>query len=267
MIVNEKNGLRYYQFESFCEAGITHGFFTRLGGVSPKPFDSLNMATTVGDTAENVLENLKRMFDVFGLDLSSRYDGWQYHCKTVIAADVPRSASVRYPLRADGLMTDRPEVTLVQRFADCCPIIFYDPVGKAVAVCHAGWPGTVDNIGAITLKNMRKLYGTDPKDVLAGIGPSIGPDHFEVKEDVAGKFRQAFGSRYDEICDLSENRIRLNLWKANEMLLREQGVQKIEIAEICTVCHKDEWFSHRGDHGKSGRYGMLITLQKVKGIE
>lgn len=260
MIVNEKNGLKYYQFESFCEMGITHGFFTRLGGVSPEPFDSLNMATTVGDTSENVLENLKRMFDVFGLNLRTRYDGWQYHSRTVIAAEVPRSPSVRYPLRADGLITNRPEVTLVQRFADCVPVIFYDPVFKAVGICHAGWRGTVDNICSLTLKNMQKLYGSDPKNVLAGIGPSIGPCHFEVKEDVAGPFRQAFGNRFEEICDLRSGRIYLDLWKANRILLEEQGVRKIETAEICTVCHRDEWFSHRGDHGKSGRYGVLITL-------
>ena len=183
MIVNEKNSLRYYQFESFCEMGITHGFFTRLGGVSPEPFASLNMATTVGDTAENVIENLTRMFGVFGLDLKTRYDGWQCHSKTVIAADVPRDMNQTRPLRADGLMTSNPNITLVQRFGDCVPVILYDPVCKVVAVYHAGWKGTVDNICAETILNMRRVYGTDPKDLIAGIGPSIGPDHFEVKDD------------------------------------------------------------------------------------
>ncbi len=263
MIIQEKNGLKYYQFESFCELGIKHGFFTRLGGVSPEPFSSLNMATTSGDSAENVIENLTRMFGVFGLDLKTRYDGWQCHSRTVIAADVPRNMSCR-PLRADGLMTSNPEVTLVQRFGDCVPVIFYDPVQHVVAVCHAGWRGTVDNICAVTIRNLRRLYGTDPKDLLAGIGPSIGPDHFEVKEDVAGPFSRAFGRHYAEIGDYSENRIRIDLWKANRILLEEQGVKKIETAEICTVCHKDEWFSHRGDHGKTGRFGVLITLAGCK---
>ena len=114
----------------------------------------------------------------------------------------------------------------------------------------------------LILKNMKKLYGTDTKDVLAGIGPSIGPCHFEVHEDVAGPFRKAFGTRYNEIGDLRSGRIYLNLWKANRILLEEQGVRKIETAEICTVCHKDEWFSHRGDQGKSGRYGVLIRVNE-----
>ena len=116
MIVCEKNGLKYYQFESFCELGIKHGFFTRLGGVSPQPFDSLNMATTVGDTAENVIENLTRMFGVFGLDLKTRYDGWQRHSRTVIATDVPRNMVHSRPLQADGLMTSKiyPEFLLIR---------------------------------------------------------------------------------------------------------------------------------------------------------
>lgn len=260
MIVREKNGLRYYQFESFCEMGIKHGFFTRLGGVSPEPFASLNMATTGGDSAENVIENLTRMFSVFGLDLKTRYDGWQHHGTTVIATDVPRDMDQERPLRADGLMTANPQVTLVQRFGDCVPVILHDPVCKVVAVYHSGWPGTVANICAVMIRRLRKLYGTDPKDLIAGIGPSIGPDHFEVKEDVAGQFRKAFGERYQDICDTSENRIRIDLWKANKIQLEEQGVRKIETAEICTVCRKDEWFSHRGDHGKTGRFGVLITM-------
>ena len=260
MIVHETNGLKYYQFESFCAMGIIHGFFTRLGGVSPKPMDSLNMATTVGDSAENVIENLTRMFGVFGLDLKTRYDGWQCHSRTVIAAEVPRDMRTVRPLRADGLITSNPEVTLVQRFGDCVPVLLYDPVKRVAGTYHAGWRGTVDNICEAVITDMRKLYGTNPKNLIAGIGPSIGPDHFEVKEDVAGPFRKTFGDRYAEIADLSENRIRIDLWKANRILLENMGVRKIETAGICTVCHKDEWFSHRGDRGKTGRFGVLITL-------
>ncbi len=259
MIAHEFKQLKYYQFESFCEMGVRHGIFTRLGGVSPAPFDSLNTATTGGDTRENVTENVGRMFQALGLDISTRYDGWQRHTKNVLAADAPRDMSLP-PVEADGLVTVNPNVTLLERFGDCVPVMLYDPVVKAAAVCHAGWPGTVDNICAITVEKMKSLYGCDPKNMIAGIGPSIGPDHFEVKEDVASLFRKAFGKRYEEICDLSEDRIRLDLWKANRIRLEDAGIRKIETAGICTVCHKDEWFSHRGDHGKTGRFGALITL-------
>lgn len=259
MIAHEYKNLKYYQFESFCELGIRHGFFTRLGGVSPAPFDSLNTSTTGGDSRENVTENVARMFEALGLDIRTRYDGWQRHTKNVLFVDAPRDMSCP-PLEADGLVTSNPNVTLLERFGDCVPVMLYDPVVKAVAICHAGWPGTLDNICAITLDKMKKNCGSDPKNVVAGIGPSIGPDHFEVKEDVASRFRTVFGKRYEEICDLSDGRIRLDLWKANRMRLEAEGVKKIETAGICTVCRKDEWFSHRGDHGKSGRFGALITL-------
>lgn len=261
MIVKELNGLRYYQFSSFEQYGIKHGFFTRRGGVSPEPFASLNTATTGGDTDENVIENLTRMFGVFGLDLSTRYDAWQCHSKTVLTVTKPRNVkTLPIPLKADGLITNQPAVTLVQRFGDCAPVILYDPVHKAVGIYHAGWRGTVDNIGSITIRRMQEEYGTEPKDLLAGIGPCIGPDHFEVQEDCAGCFRKAFGNRSHEIILENEGKIHIDLWKANRILLEEIGVQSIETAEICTVCHRDEWFSHRGDHGKTGRFGVLITL-------
>lgn len=259
MIEKHCNGLKYYQFESFNALGIKHGFFTRLGGVSPEPWNTLNMATTSGDSAENVLENLRRMFGVFGLDLLTRYDGWQCHSTTVICADKPRDLSCK-PLPADGLLTDRPEVTLVQRFGDCVPVILYDPVRKVVGAYHAGWHGTVDDMCSYTIRTMQERYGTDPADLFAGIGPSIGPDHFVVQEDVASQFRAAFGDRYAEISDPREDGIYIDLWKSNRMRLEDMGVKQIETAEICTVCYKDEWFSHRGDHGKSGRFGVLITL-------
>lgn len=259
MFSKEFNGLKYYCFESFTEAGIKHGFFTRLGGVSPEPWKSLNTATTRGDSAENVVANLKLMFGALGLDYLSRYDGHQCHSTTVICADKPRDLKDS-PLPADGLLTDKPEVTLLQRFGDCVPVLLYDPVQKVVGVYHAGWPGTVDNMCAYTIRAMMERYGSNPADLLAGIGPSIGPDHFVVQEDVASKFRETFGDRFAEISDSREDGIYIDLWRANQMRLEDMGVKQIETAEICTVCHKDEWFSHRGDHGATGRFGVLITL-------
>lgn len=259
MITIEKNGLKYYQFQRFNDFGIKHGFFTRLGGISPEPFDSLNMATTVGDTNENVLENLRRMFDVFGLDLATRYDGWQVHSATTICTDIPRNLRAR-TIRTDGLVTDKPEVTLVMRFGDCVPVIAYDPVQKTCAVYHAGWPGTAAQIGRNVIRNMMDIYGCDPKNIIAGIGPSIGPDHFIVKRDVQEKFEKTFPEEADRIISVENGLIHIDLWKANQITLEKMGVNQIESAEICTVCNKHEWFSHRGDHGRTGRFGALITL-------
>lgn len=259
-----RDGLKYIQFESMCGLGLRHGFFTRHGGVSPKPFDSLNMATTVGDRNENVLENLKRMFSVFGLDLATRYDGWQVHSGTVTCVTAPRDPRAR-SLRTDALVTDRPDVTLVMRFGDCVPVILVDPVRRVAAVYHAGWPGTVKKIGANVVRVMEKVYGCDPCNVIAGIGPSIGPDRFEVKEDVAGQLRAAFPDERGKIERRdAQGRIFFDLWMANRLTLEGCGVERIDVAGICTVQNRGDWFSHRGDAGKTGRFGVLVSLDGMK---
>ena len=258
-LVKESNGLRYYQFEEFAKLGVKHGFFTRLGGVSPVPFHSLNMATTVGDSNENVLENLNRMFQVFNLDLATRYDGWQVHSSTTICVKSSRDVRTR-TIRGDALLTDNPEVTLVMRFGDCVPVILIDPIFRVAGIYHAGWKGTVKKIGKNVVENMVKVYGCDPQNMIAGIGPSIGPDHFVVQQDVSDQFIKAFPKDLDKIQIRAGDEVRYNLWEANELTLSNAGVKTIKRMDICTVCHKDEWFSHRGDHGKTGRFGVLISM-------
>ncbi len=259
MICNEKNGLKYYTFRSFENEGIKHGFFTRQGGISPKPFESLNMATTGGDSAANVLENLRRMFSVFDLNLYSRYDGWQVHGDTIICTDKPRNLNSR-SLKADGLISNNVNVTLVMRFGDCVPVLLFDKVTKTIGIYHAGWPGTIKKIGARMVEKMQLLYGTDPGNIIAGIGPSIGPDHFEVKSDVLIPFEKKFSEWKNEIIQMKEEKYYIDLWKTNRLILESVGVKQIEVAEICTYCHSDEWFSNRAEKGNTGRFGVLISL-------
>lgn len=262
--IQEKNGLKYVQFDRLNALGLAHGFFSRHGGVSPKPFDSLNMATTVGDTAENVLENLRRMFAIFDLHLATRYDGWQVHSGTVTCVSKPRAPYAR-ALRTDALVTDSPDVTLVMRFGDCVPVMVVDPVKRVIAAYHAGWPGTVKKIGKNVIRTMTAIYGSDPEDLVAAIGPSIGPCHFEVQEDVASQLRTAYADEADLIERRdSEGRIFFDLWEANRITLEKCGVGTVDIAKVCTVCHRDDWFSHRGDAGKTGRFGILLSLKGLK---
>ena len=114
---------------------------------------------------------------------------------------------------------------------------------------------------------MKSVYGCDPGNLIAAIGPSIGPDHFEVKEDVAVQLRSAFSTQSDQIerSDAS-GRIYFDLWRANQLTLENCGVDpnRIDVAGICTVCHKGDWFSHRGDSGKTGRFGVIISLDGMK---
>jgi YfiH family protein len=259
-LVQNKNGLKYYEFESLHQLGIRHGFYTRLGGVSPEPFASLNMATTVGDSSENVLENLRRMFETQELDLESRYDGWQVHSSTCICVEYPRDVRSR-AIRTDGLITSNPEVTLVMRFGDCVPVVLYDPVQRVVGIYHAGWMGTVKKIAKNMVRTMEAVYGCNPGDLYAGIGPSIGPDHFEVREDVSSQFEKVFADDADALIQKQAGRTTIDLWKANQLTLEAAGVKRIDIMEICTVCNRHEWFSHRGDRGRTGRFGAMITLK------
>jgi len=107
---------------------------------------------------------------------------------------------------------------------------------------------------------MRRRYGTDARDVRAAIGPAIGPDHYEVGADVAGQIRAAFNSRADSLLEPRGERFHLDLWQANRLQLEDAGVAQIEVAEICTACHTEDWFSHRAEKGKTGRFGALIGL-------
>ena len=176
----QQNGIRYFQFNSL---NVRHAIFSRHGGVSPEPWNSLNVGGTVGDEIERVRENRRLSFDALGCDPESIFDVWQVHSADVVYADAPRNPDEPYQ-QADIILTDRPEVTLYMRFADCVPIMVHDPVKGIVGVSHAGWLGTVRDVAGATVNAMCERYGSNPSDIVACIGPSIGPDHYEVGDDV-----------------------------------------------------------------------------------
>jgi copper oxidase (laccase) domain-containing protein len=125
---------------------------------------------------------------------------------------------------------------------------------------HSGWLGTVRGAARAVVEAMQARYGTDPADILAAIGPAIGPDHYEVGADVIAQVRDAFGAQAEALLPAYGNSVHFDLWKANQVLLSKAGVNQIEIAAICTACHTGDWFSHRGEKGKTGRFGALIAL-------
>ncbi len=255
------NGLKYFTFETFSAAHVRHGVFTRHGGVSPQPWSSLNLGGNIGDHRENIIENRKRLFDSIGRPVHSLHDVWQTHSARVIHADQPRGLTIE-PIQADAMITDNPEVSLYMRFADCVPVFLYDPVKHSAGLVHAGWGGTVKKIVGHTVQAMQNQFGSQPGDILAGIGPSIGPDHYEVKPDVINQVTQSFGEKSRDVLIKIENKVFLDLWQANRITLEEAGLEKIEIAGICTACNLEDWYSHRGEHGKTGRFGAVLALEK-----
>lgn len=255
----EKDSIRYFRFSEFDPKQVKHGIFTRSGGVSPQPWKSLNLGGTVGDDQVRVMENKKRVLEVLKCECTSLFEVHQVHKARVLVAEEPRDRTQEIP-KADAVITNNPKVTLLMRYADCVPLLFFDPGQKVIGLAHAGWKGTLQKIALKTIQSMSDVYGTKPEEVIAGIGPSIGPDHYQVRGDVIKKVKESFPNAYSRLLREEEGTVRLNLWEANRQALRETGVQRIEVAGICTACHVRDWFSHRAEHGSTGRFGALITL-------
>ena len=251
--------LVYYQFSSFLDcAGVKHGVFTRLGGHSQSPWDSLNTGHTVGDDLEAVEANHDLIFAALGVRREEVVSPHQVHSTTVRVVD-ERSRGQVCP-ETDALVTDAPNVALMLRFADCVPILLCDPVRSVVGLAHAGWRGTVAGMAGAAVQAMVHEMGCRPEDIRAGIGPSIGPCCYEVGEEVAEAASSALAGASGLLESKPNGRWHLDLWAANRRQLAEAGVCSIEVAGICTACRTDEWFSHRAERGKTGRLGAVIGL-------
>lgn len=251
------NGLRFLQFESLP---VKHAVFTRHGGISPEPWGSLNVGGTVGDDLARVRQNRNLSLDALNCSPESVFDVWQVHSADVVYASAPRpdGESLR---QADIILTDKHQLTLYMRFADCVPLMVHDPRNGIIGMAHAGWMGTLRDVATATVNAMRKQYGSNPADLIACIGPSIGPDHYEIGADVILQVMQKFGDESELFLKSHNGKIHFDLWKTNQLLLERAGVGRIEVAGICTACHTDDWFSHRAEKGRTGRFGALISLQ------
>lgn len=252
----QDNGLRYFQFDSLQ---TKHAMFTRHGGVSPEPWGSLNVGGTVGDDLARVRQNRVLSFRAMGCEPESIFDVWQVHSADVVCARAPRPVDESYR-QADIILTDQHDVTLFMRFADCVPIMVHDPRNGVIGVAHAGWMGTLRDVASATVDAMKRQYGSNPADIVACIGPSIGPDHYEIGADVILQVMQKFGDESELMLKSHNGKIHFNLWETNRLLLERAGVQNIEISGICTACNTSDWFSHRAEKGRTGRFGALISL-------
>lgn len=264
--------LAYYQFDSLRSPGVRHGVFTRLGGVSEGAYRSLNLSRSTGDALEAVAENRRRMFESLALRMDRSVTSWLVHGQTVRVigqADVGHN-----DVHADAMVTDARGIALTLRFADCVPVLFHDPVRQAIGIAHAGWLGIECGVLPAAVRAMQTAYGCDPGHICACVGPSIGPGRFEVGEDVAARIQAAVSDsvvvhppRQTKEHEASETRRaplprrpHVDLWRAAQSQLHAAGVREIEIAGICTASRTDEWFSHRAEKGKTGRFGAVIEL-------
>jgi YfiH family protein len=254
------------------EARVVHAVFTRKGGESAPPFASLNLSVAVGDDAAVVRRNQGRVAEVLGLPLISARP---VHGSRVIEIPPDGAASpaalherVRL-LEADAMMTDAPGFALFWAYADCVPILLYDPRHHAIALVHAGWRGSAGAIAARAVAAMRERFDTRPADLLAGIAPSIHTCCYEVSDEVVARFRTdplAWESaRFEERTEDRQDgarRLYLDLWETNRRQLLAAGLDptRIELAGICTGCRTDLFYSHRVERGGTGRFGVAIGL-------
>lgn len=256
----EKEGLVYYKFDSFDDDALDHAIFSRRGGSSKGPYASLNLGGTNGDNPADVLANHEKLFKVFGRPYSSRFDVWQVHGKTILFSDAPRPPEKKHP-PADGIFTNKPEVTLIMRFADCVPLLFHDPVQKVVGIVHAGWQGTLLRIGSEAVRAIKQRYGSSASDLRVGLGPSICGKCYQVGEEVRQKFLKSWGSDAEQFFSQQETGLYLDLWGANEWVLLQTGVAQVENSGMCTAEHLDAWYSYRKEKGVTGRFAVVVALK------
>ena len=206
-----------------------------------------------------MIENRKRIFEEIGRPVESVLDTWQVHSTKIIASHKPRGL-INDPIKADGIITNSSKVTLFMRFADCVPILFYDTVNGVIAIAHAGWKGTVNGIASKMIKKMKKSHGSEPANIAVGIGPCICSRHYLIRNDVLEEVKAHFPIEWERIISTDEAAMRFDLVTANKILLEKEGVSKIFLSEQCTACNTNEWFSHRAEHGTTGRFGTFIAL-------
>lgn len=267
----ERAGVPFLSFPLLEQSGlVSHGFSTRLGGISAAPYDTMNFSFTRGDRREAVLENYRRMAAALEVSMERMVLTYQTHTTTVRKVTGEDAGKGIFRERdytdVDALITREPDLTLVVFGADCVPLYILDPVKKAIGLAHSGWRGTVKRMGAATLAAMRQEYGTDPADVLACIGPSICQDCYEVGEEVAEEFQNAFGlSSQKELVRKKENgKYQLDLWAANRRVLLDAGVREehLRVTDLCTCCHPDVFFSHRRQGEQRGNLAAFFALKK-----
>jgi hypothetical protein len=258
---HQPDSIRFFTTSLFPEELVTQAFFTRLGGVSEGIHTSLNMGLTVGDAPEKVYRNRELAFQLMGRDPRTLSDSWLVHGTETVVYQSPRSPDQKVPPQADIVLTDRAEVSLFMRYADCVPVALLDPQKGAVALAHAGWRGAVLQVARRAVEKMAAVYGSKPADLLAAIGPSISPQRYEVGPEVVEQVRAAFGPEAKELLPQFGDATHFDLWKANQLSLLRAGVRQIDLAGICTYDHAGEWYSHRAAGGKTGRFGVLLALK------
>lgn len=264
-----REGEIYIKCEHFPPGAVTC-FSTRLGGKSACGIEGMNPDPRKEQPIELVRANCRELGDAAGFKTEDMYMVQQVHGDTIkkVTAGM-RGTGLFAPIdtEADALITDEPNIALTIFTADCVPILIYDPVKRAIAAVHAGHKGTALDIAGKTVKRLTDEYGSDPRDMYAGIGPCIGKCCFETDRDVPDAMRGAFGEAVsgmisEKVTPEKGLKYYVDLKAINRMLLGRAGIcaENIEISEHCTACESDIFWSHRRAGAKRGSLAAIISM-------
>lgn len=258
--IKSQDGVLYITFPILEKFGVKHCFSTRIGGVSTGKYSSMNLSYTGGDDKACVDENFRRICKVIGAEPKNLVLSKQTH--TVNIVKVTEKGQIMPP-DTDGMITDVKGAVLCNSFADCVPLIFYDPAKKVIAASHSGWRGTVGEIGRLTVERMQSDYGSNPKDIVAVIGPSICMDCYEVDDLVINEVKKM--NTYispSALLKKGNGKYQLDLKELCRLTLIAAGLDDSNVlkSDICTCCNSEYLHSHRATNGERGILCSLIYL-------
>ena len=247
---------------------LKHAFTTRLGGISPKPYDSLNLSQKTGDTKTNINSNIDSISQKLDID-ANLFFLEQEHGNEILVIEKDL-----IPLRKrhyDGAISLECNIPISIITADCLAILFYDPQKRAIGAVHAGWKGTASGIAEKTINLMGSTFGCQPSDIVAAMGPAIGPCCYEVNHVVVNTFSRRGEEGMEEwnrsssSSSTDQNELwSLDLAEANKVQLLRAGIKgkNITASPFCTSCREDLFYSHRRDGDKTGRLAAIIMMSE-----
>ncbi len=261
-----KNDLVYLTSDVLENSGISHGFSTRKSGVSPAPWDSLNLDDRRGDDIGNVRENFRRLCTALDTDVQRAVLSKQVHrddVRRVTAEDGGKGLWRPQDYdSADALVTDVPGLSLIVFSADCNVLLLHDPVRRVIGAVHAGWRGTAAGIAGKTVRVMQEAYGCRLADVRAAVGPAIGQCCFETDDDVPEALCAALGAEAEPYMARNGQKWHIDLKGINALWLRKAGVVRIDVCDDCSACRPDLYWSHRRMGLHRGEQAALISIRE-----
>lgn len=269
MNIHKEGDLVFLSFPKIDASGVASCVFsTKFGGVGTDDFATMNMSFSRGDSEDTVLENYRRLCSAAGIDSERLIFTKQTHSTNVEVADLKYLGN-KTPVDEnyndiDGLITDMAGVGLVSQYADCVPLVFCDPIKRIVATSHAGWRGTVGKIAEVTVKKMKSDFDCNPKDIIAGIGPSVGLCCYEVDDPVMEKVKALDGIDLSRVyTEKGNGKYMLDLKELNRRIMIKSGIcpDNIDVADICTCCECDTFFSHRVCGERRGNLALIVALK------